>query len=86
MPPEHANPFADAAQRAADKITDARHEAEKAKGADWTKEFAPMATVRKRLERASSNEERRAIRQEIGKMPDGETKMRQLLAQYRRAK
>ena len=79
------NPFLEAAQRAADKLTDKAKEVEKAKVPDWTKEFAPMATVRKRLERASSDEERRAIRQEIQQMPGGETKMRQLLAHYRRS-
>lgn len=83
---QDSNPFFAAAERMADKLTDMRHEAESSKVPDWTKEFAPMATVRKRLERASSDEERRAIRQEIERMPDGETKMRQLLAHYRRGK
>ena len=83
---EHKNPFFLAAERSAEAYMDMAEEVKKARVPDWTKEFVPMATVRKRLERASSNEERRAIRQEIQKMPDGETKMRQLLAYYRRSK
>ena len=78
------NPFFAAAERAAEKITDRRHEVEKAKVPDWDKEFLPMAQVRKRLEQATSPDERRAIREEIRSMPDGEKKMGQLLSGYRR--
>ena len=77
------NPFLAAAERAADKITEARHGAEKAKVADWNDAFSAMRQVRRRLERATTPEERRVIREAIRKEPNGEQKMAQLLRGYK---
>ena len=84
MADKPSNPFLAAAQRAADKITDTRHEAEKAKVADWGEAFSEMRQVRRRLERATTPEERRVIREAIRKMPSGEKKMAELLGHYKK--
>lgn len=67
----------------ADKLTEARHDAEKANKTNWDEALSPMASVRRRLERASTTQERKAIREQIEKMPDARTKMTQLLAHYK---
>ena len=78
------NPFLAAAERAADKITEARHEAEKAKVADWGEAFSEMRQVRRRLEAAATPEERRVIRESIEKMPNAQEKMRTLLKGFKK--
>ena len=83
MPHPNGNPFLAAAQRAADKITEARHEAEKAKVADWGEAFSEMRQVRRRLEAAATPEERRAIREAVQRMPNAEQKMAELLRGYK---
>jgi len=78
------NPFFAATTRGADKQTEARHEAEKAKTSNWDDAFSPMRQVRRRLDQAKTPEERRIIRETIAKMPNAKTKMEQLLAGYRK--
>ena len=83
MAHEPVNPFLAATERAANKFTEARHEAEKAKVADWGEAFSEMRQVRRRLERATTPEERRVIRLAIQKSPGGEQKMAKLLSGYK---
>lgn len=80
---EHNHPFFKVAEDMAYKLTELRHDAEKAAKTNWDEAFSTMAQVRRRLEQASSNEERKAIRLQIEGMKDSDTKMRQLLAGYR---